>query len=139
MHQSSISKQCLVEKWNLMNPTRQRAESSQFKNQEDHIAGKGFISMSHYNLVHKFIPMPQAMKNTRCERKPQREKKEVSHLKNAESEPKSYRKYKGRVVLRGDFVKDDSGASAVFTEQGSSASQMTSCKNNGRYRKITRL
>ena len=28
-------------------------------------------------------------------------------------------------MLRGDFVKDDSGAYAVFTEQGSSASQMT--------------
>ena len=28
----------------------------------DHIAGKGFTSMSHYNLVHKFIPMPQVMK-----------------------------------------------------------------------------
>ena len=32
------------------------------KNHEDHIAGKGLTSMSHYNLVHKFIPMPQAMK-----------------------------------------------------------------------------
>ena len=42
--------------------TRQRAESSQSQNYEDHIAGKGFTSMSHYNLVHKFIPMPQAMK-----------------------------------------------------------------------------
>ena len=29
---------------------------------EDHIAGKGEISLQHYNLVHKFIPMPQAMK-----------------------------------------------------------------------------
>ena len=38
------------------------------------------------------------------------------------------RKYRGRVVLRGDIVKDDSGAHAVFTEQGSSASQMTASK-----------
>ena len=29
---------------------------------EDHIAGKGDNSSQHYNLVHKFIPMPQAMK-----------------------------------------------------------------------------
>ena len=29
---------------------------------EDHIAGKGNNSLQHYNLVHKFIPMPQAMK-----------------------------------------------------------------------------
>ena len=37
-------------------------------------------------------------------------------------------KYKSRVVLRGDIVEDDSGAYAVFTEQGSSASQMTAAK-----------
>ena len=30
---------------------------------EDHIAGKGNNSLQHYNLVHKFIPMPQAKKN----------------------------------------------------------------------------
>ena len=29
---------------------------------EDHISGKGDNSQQHYNLVHKFIPMPQAMK-----------------------------------------------------------------------------
>ena len=49
---------------------------------------------------------------------------DICHLKNAESEAK-HQKYKGRVVLRGDIVKDDSGSYAVFTEQGSSASQMT--------------
>ena len=37
-------------------------------------------------------------------------------------------KSKGRFVLRGVFVKDDSGSYAVFTEQGSSASQMTAAK-----------
>ena len=31
-------------------------------------------------------------------------------------------------MLRGDIVKDDSGAYAVFTEQGLSASQMTAAK-----------
>ena len=41
---------------------RIRMEGSQSKNHEDHIAGKGMNSLSHYNLVHKFIPMPQAMK-----------------------------------------------------------------------------
>ena len=30
-----------------------------------------------------------------------------------------HQKYKGRVVLRGDIVKDDPGSYAVFTEQGS--------------------
>ena len=29
---------------------------------EDHTAGKGEKSLQHYNLVHKFTPMPQAMK-----------------------------------------------------------------------------
>ena len=42
--------------------TRQRAESLQSKIHEDRIAGKGFTSMTHYNLAHKLIPMPQAMK-----------------------------------------------------------------------------
>ena len=37
-------------------------------------------------------------------------------------------KIQGRVVLRGDIVKDDSGSYAVLTEQGSSASQMTAVK-----------
>ena len=49
------------------------------------------------------------------------------HLKNSELEPQ-FQKYKGRAVLRGDTVKDDSGAYAVFTEQGSPASQMTAAK-----------
>ena len=52
---------------------------------------------------------------------------DICHSKNAELEPK-HQKYKGRVVLRGDIVKDESGSFAVFTEQGSSASQMTAAK-----------
>ena len=120
-------------------------------------------SLQHYNLVHKFIPMPQAMKIPaakaavdkkweKLEKIPAwdltkvRSKSEVideaktkgakvhfaslmdiCHLKNAELETK-HQKYKGRVVLRGDIVKDDSGSYAVFTEQGSSASQMTAAK-----------
>ena len=51
----------------------------------------------------------------------------ICHLQNAELEAK-HQKYKGRVVLRGDIVKDNSGSYAVFTEQGSSASQMTAAK-----------
>ena len=34
---------------------------------------------------------------------------DICHVKNAESEAK-HQKYKGRVVLRGDIVKDDSGS-----------------------------
>ena len=49
---------------------------------------------------------------------------DLCHLKNSELEPQ-FQKYKGRVALRGDIVKDDSGSYAVFIEQGSSASQIT--------------
>ena len=52
---------------------------------------------------------------------------DICHLKNAELETK-HQKYKNRVVLRGDIAQDDSGSYAVFTEQGSSASQMTAAK-----------
>ena len=52
---------------------------------------------------------------------------DICHLKNAELEAK-HQKYKGRVALRDDIVKDDSGPYAVFTEQGSSASQMTAAQ-----------
>ena len=39
-----------------------RMEGSQSKNHEDHIAGKGVNPFSPWNLVHKFIPMLEAMK-----------------------------------------------------------------------------
>ena len=52
---------------------------------------------------------------------------DLCHLKNSELVPQ-YHKYKGRVVLRGDIVEDDSGSYAIFTEKGSSASQMTAAK-----------
>ena len=38
---------------------------------------------------------------------------DICHLKNAEVEPK-IQKHKGRVKLRCDIVKDDSGAHAFF-------------------------
>ena len=52
---------------------------------------------------------------------------DICHLKNTELQAK-HQNYKGRVVLRGDIVKDDSGSYAVFTEQGSSAFQMIAAK-----------
>ena len=42
--------------------TRLRMGNSVPNYHEDHIAGKGDNSIQHYNLVHKFIPMAQAMK-----------------------------------------------------------------------------
>ena len=41
---------------------RLRTGESLPNHHEDHIAGKGDNSLQHYNLVHKFIPLPQAMK-----------------------------------------------------------------------------
>ena len=52
---------------------------------------------------------------------------DLCHLKISEFEPQ-FQKYKGRVVLRGDTVTHDSSSYAVFTEQGSSVSQMTAAK-----------
>ena len=142
---------------------RLRMGESSPNHPEDHIAGKGENSLQHYNLVHKFVPMPQAIKNPAAKAAVDKEwenlekfsawnltkvksKKEVIDeartagatvhfaslmdicpLKNAELEAK-HQKYKGRVVLHGDIVKDNSGSYAVFTEQGSSASQMTAAR-----------
>ena len=122
--------------------------------------------LSHYNLVHKFIPMPHAMKIPEAKAPVDKEweklerisawnltkvksKKEVideprnkgrkvhfasfmdlCHLKNSQLEPQ-IQNYKGRVVPRGDIVKECSGSDAVFTEQRSSASQMTAAKVMG--------
>ena len=52
---------------------------------------------------------------------------DICHLKNAELEAK-HQNTRVELLLRGDIVKDDSGSFAVFTEQGSSASQMTAAK-----------
>ena len=48
--------------WKLMNSQECVRGNSIPQPHEDHIAGKGENSLQHYNLVHKFIPMPQAMK-----------------------------------------------------------------------------
>ena len=45
--------------WRL---TRKRVEPCLPKDHEDHIAGKVHNSMTRYNLVHTYLPMPQAMK-----------------------------------------------------------------------------
>ena len=42
--------------------TRMRMGNSIPHHHEDYIAGKGENSLQHYNLVHKFIPMPRAFK-----------------------------------------------------------------------------
>ena len=42
--------------------TRPGQEGAGHKSHQDYITAKGTNSMAHYRLVHKFIPMPQAMK-----------------------------------------------------------------------------
>ena len=49
------------------------------------------------------------------------------HLKHSELE-EYLQSYKGRVVFRGDNVKDESGHLAVFSEQGTSASHLSAAK-----------
>ena len=51
----------------------------------------------------------------------------MCHLKDSELE-QNFQIYKGRVVLRSDFVWDDSGSYAVVTEQGPSPSQFMAAK-----------
>ena len=149
--------------WKLMNPQECVWEIRYRIIMKTILQEKEKNSLQYYNLVHKFIPMPQAMKIPEAKAAVDkdweklekisawnltkvRSKKEVidearmsgatvhcaslmdiCHLKNAEFEAK-HQKYKGRIVLRGDIVKDDSGSYADFTEQGSSASQMTAAK-----------
>ena len=42
--------------------TRIRLEGAPERYHEYHVAAKGIKSLSHYNLVHKFIPIPQTLK-----------------------------------------------------------------------------
>ena len=49
---------------------------------------------------------------------------DICHPKNWELKPQ-FHKHICPVVFRGDIMKEDSGSYAVFTEQGSSPSQLT--------------
>ena len=60
----------------------------------------------------------------------------ICHLKNAEFEP-MHRQYKGRVVLRGDIVEDESGSYAVFTRFVCVSSDGRKC--NGCHCETTRM
>ena len=66
-HQETVARSDESNKIEMTNPasiveshesTRKRLESSLPKNHEDRIAGKGHNSMSYFDLVDKFIPMP---------------------------------------------------------------------------------
>ena len=130
--------------------------------------------MTHYNLVHKFIPMLQALiirdgkaamdkewkkletisawqldkvkiKKRLFWRHRMRKRKStvftlMGHLSSQKCWVKKpqFQKCKGRVVLRGDSVKDDSGAYAVCTASLVCVSNDRS-KSNGHYIKASRM
>ena len=136
---------CIVE---AHESTRNRLESTLPKDHEDHIAEKRFKSISHYNLVHKFIPTPRRCENSRCESRSGQGKEEAPNIaslaiRQGEEQKGGYsvstmrekenplcyidghlssqecgvgtevpEVYRGRVVLRGDIVKDDSDKSS---------------------------
>ena len=52
---------------------------------------------------------------------------DLCHIKNSQL-GKEFWTYKGRIVFRGDIVKDEDGQWAIFTEQGASASNMAAAK-----------
>ena len=127
--------------------TRLRMGESLPTHHEDHIAGKGDNSLQHYNSVNKIYSYALSHENSSVDKEWEKLEKipawdltkvrknevideartkgvkvhfaslmGIGHLKNAELETK-HQICKGRVVLRGDSEKDDSGSHAVFTEQ----------------------
>ena len=118
---------------------------------------------THYHVLHKFIPVPQAMKVLDAKAAVDKERKKLEtspawqldqvksksevNLEASKDQRKvhfatlvdmchlktrglnhNFRSLKDWVVLRGDIEQDDSGAYAVFTEQGLSAPSMTAAK-----------
>ena len=55
-----IPKQKIAALWKLMSP--QAKEWNRLPRKIMKIEGKGYNSMTHYDLAHKFFPMPQEMK-----------------------------------------------------------------------------
>ena len=149
---------CIVESHEF---TRQGVESSQPQNHEDHIAGKGFTSMSHKNLARKIIFTPRVMKILGAKAAVDKEltKLETIPAWNLERSRKSEKGgYSGRTKTQKSPLCHTHGRMSpqkygygtkitevqrhsrapvrnckrrpmqFFTEQGSSASQMTAAK-----------
>ena len=57
--------------------TRPRLEGAGHKPHQDHITAKGMNSMTHYSLLHKFIPMPQAKKIPYAQRRQWRKNRKI--------------------------------------------------------------
>ena len=156
-----FQKPFIVEEWNPTNPQGNEWNVSHLKQHEDHIVDK-FIPMPQAMKITdakaavdkewKKLETIPAWKLEKVKSKKevileaQRDKKKVHfatlmdicHSKNAELETK-LQTCNGRVVLRGDIVKDDSGACAVFAELGLIYVPNDCRKSNGCYCKSTRL
>ena len=142
---------CIIE---AHESTRTRTGKTEARDHRDLIAEKGSNSLTHCSLVHKPDTHTACDENSRCESRSftesvrsckkntgmaseesQKQKRgqwegtqmDFCHLENSEME-QQFQTYKGRVVLRGDVVKDNSGSYAVLTDQISSASQLTAAK-----------
>ena len=151
---------CILE---VSESTRLCMEEFLPKYHEDRIAGKGDNSLQHYNLVHKFIPMPQAMKihapkaamdkewerlekdfgvgysksktNQRWSMKQRRKPQKfilphwwTSVIWRMPTWRQSTKNTKVELYSEAKKWKMIQGLYAVFTEQGSSVSQMTAAK-----------
>ena len=111
--------------------SRMRMEESLPNNHEDN-------SLQHYNLVHNFIPVPQAMKIPAAKAAVDKEWEKLEKIPawdltkvRSESEVIDEARTKGVKVHFAslmDICFDVSGSYAVFSEQGSSASQVTASK-----------
>ena len=119
-----IVKQNLRACWKQMNPRDCVWKDFERKNHEDHVTGKR--STWELTKVKNQTEVIDDVKNKDITVQ-FTSVKDVCQLEKAEWETK-HQKYKGRIVLRAGIEKDDSDSYAIFTEQGSSPSQMTAEK-----------
>ena len=65
LHLKKFRKRSVVVKWNLMSPQDQEGNRLNLNIMKIILQAKEFTSMNHHNLVHKLIPMPQAINEAR--------------------------------------------------------------------------
>ena len=143
LHPRRLQKRCMVVQWNLMNPQDDEWNFPSLKIMKSTLQAKDFLRchISFRFTRFSYAASAQGMekagswKKSKARRKLSWRHKETKrkssqqHWWNVTSRMRSWnQKCKGRVVLGGDIVKEDSGDYPVFTEQGSSASQMTAAK-----------
>ena len=87
--------------------TRLRMGESLRTHHEDHIAGKGDNSLQHYNLVHKFIPVPQTIKNPAAKAAVDKEWEKLEQIS-------AWKLTKVRSKKRGDRLSKDVGRKSSF-------------------------